>query len=468
MIEIGILHNGASDLNAVTTPSGVTVHDGTLEEVHQSNQRVLLSQVRQGILAERLGFDYYFMTEHHFEQEGAEFSPSPLLAQSAIAGQTKRIRLGQMANIIAWWHPIRMAEQAAMLDVISGGRLEFGIGRGTQPRESELYGATYGSGVQDQERNRSYFYEAFEIIIKAWTEQSFSHHGEFFTLPPSYTKWHHKSTMAYFDQPNVGRKTEDVLKIGKPDLYSGGPPVMAATTTLKEISVFPQPVQKPHPQVWIPVTSERTIRWAAQNKINAYTVPEPVSRLKRNIEIYYEEAEKCDWPDRLDRGPFKFGWDADKHRGFGTCRYVHVIPPGSDEQQRVERYKRSLEQVWDYLAPFGFAIVLSDLDEAPYDIGMSVPADLLIDKNIAIVGTPEHVTERIMDLKESCGYDDFFINAWFEGPGYSTQETEENMQLFAEEVMPELRGRCGGGPSLPESAVELVPDAASAVKENAA
>ena len=252
MIEIGILHNGASDLPGITTAEGVVVNDGSLEEVHQSTQRVLVSQVRQGILAERLGFDYYFMTEHHFEQEGAEFSPSPMLAETAIAAQTKRIRLGQMANIISWWHPIRIAEQAAMLDVISGGRLEFGIGRGTQPREAELFGATYGSSVQDQERNRAYFQEAFEIIMKSWTEPSFSHHGQFFTLPPTYTKWHHKSTMAYFDLPKAGRKTEDILQIGKPDLYSSGPPVMAATTTLKEISVFPQPLQKPHPQVWIP------------------------------------------------------------------------------------------------------------------------------------------------------------------------------------------------------------------------
>ncbi len=457
MIEIGILHNGASDLPTVTTPSGVLVHDGSLEQVHESNQRVLLGQVRQGILAERLGYDYYFMTEHHFEQEGAEFSPSPLLAQTAIAAQTKRIRLGQMANIIAWWHPCRIAEQAAMLDVISGGRLEFGIGRGTQPREAELYGATYRSGVQDQERNRSYFAEAFEIIMKAWTEKSFSHQGEFFTLPPSYTKWHHKSTMAYFDLPNVERNTEDILKIGKPDLYSGGPPVMAATTTLKEISVFPQPLQKPHPQVWIPVTSERSIRWAAQQKINAYTSPEPLSRLKRNIDIYFEEAERNAWPDRLDRGPLKFGWDAEKHRGFGCCRYVHVIPPGQDEQKRIERYKTALEQIWDYLAPFGFAIVLSDLDEPMYDMSMKVTADLLMDKEIAIVGTPEQVVEKLMRIKEFCGYDDFFFNAWFEGAGYSTEETEENMTLFAEECMPELRRLCGGAPTLPNSDVQLVP-----------
>src|SRR5262249_7374811 len=130
MIELGVFHNGASDLPAITTPQGVVVNNGSLEDVHHSYQRVLVSQVRQGILAEHLGFDYWFMTEHHFMPEGPEFSPSPLLVETAIAAHTKRIRLGQMANILPWWHPIRVAEQAAMLDVLSGGRAAGGTGRG--------------------------------------------------------------------------------------------------------------------------------------------------------------------------------------------------------------------------------------------------------------------------------------------------------------------------------------------------
>ncbi len=98
-IEIGIFHNGASDLKAVTTPDGVVVNDGSLEEVHESYRRVLVGQVRQGILADRLGYDYWFMTEHHFMAEGPEFSPSPLLTEAAIASQTKRIRSRSRAGL---------------------------------------------------------------------------------------------------------------------------------------------------------------------------------------------------------------------------------------------------------------------------------------------------------------------------------------------------------------------------------
>ena len=159
-----------------------------------------MNQVRQGILAEKLGFQSFWLTEHHFQPEGAEMSPNPLMVQMAIAAQTKRIRLGQCANIIVWHHPVRLAEQIALLDVISGGRVECGIGRGYQPRENETLGRPYGSTIQDQERNRKAFEEVVAIMKKCWTEPSFSHHGENFSVPPTYTKWNHKQTIAYFSR----------------------------------------------------------------------------------------------------------------------------------------------------------------------------------------------------------------------------------------------------------------------------
>ena len=105
MIEIGVFHNGASELPTIRTKDGTVVNDGTLAEVHASSQTTVVNQVRQGILADRLGFNYFFMTEHHFQPEGVEFSPSPLLSEAGIATQTRRIRLGQAANIINWHHP---------------------------------------------------------------------------------------------------------------------------------------------------------------------------------------------------------------------------------------------------------------------------------------------------------------------------------------------------------------------------
>ena len=446
MIEVGVFHNGASDL-PVTEVNGISVNKGSLQDVHEGAQRTIVSQVRQGILADKLGFDYWFQTEHHFQPEGAELSPNPLASCMAIATNTKRIRLGQAANIITWHHPVRIAELAGMLDCISGGRLEFGMGRGYQPRENEVFGKPFGSTIQDQERNRVAFEEAYDIIIKCWTEQSFSHLGEFFSIPPRYTKWNHSQTMAYFSMEGVGRSVEDILKLGAPDMYSGGNPVQATTTTLKEIQVFPQPLQKPYPQMWEPLTSPRSIKFCAERGVNGYFIVEPNSRLKNNIDLYYSEAEKAGWPDRLDRGQFKYGWDAEKKRGIVTCRYICPLLPGQDREKELKRFKEALEVQWGYYGPFGFASVLAEGDEEPYDPSMKVTGDMLLEKEVAIFGTPEEIIEKIMRVKDSCGYEDFMFHTWFEKSGYGGKEIEEQMEYFAEKCLPELRRLCGGSPA---------------------
>jgi alkanesulfonate monooxygenase SsuD/methylene tetrahydromethanopterin reductase-like flavin-dependent oxidoreductase (luciferase family) len=76
MLEIGLFHNGASSLPVITNKNGVTFNDGTLAEVHQAAHETLVNQVRQGILAEKLGFQSFWLTEHHFQPEGAEMSPN--------------------------------------------------------------------------------------------------------------------------------------------------------------------------------------------------------------------------------------------------------------------------------------------------------------------------------------------------------------------------------------------------------
>lgn len=449
MIEIGVFHNGASDLPPVLTPSGVVVTDGSLKEVHESAQRTILAQVRQGILADRLGYDYWFQTEHHFQPEGAELSPNPLVSETAIAANTRRIRLGQAANIITWHHPVRFAEQIAMLDVISGGRVECGIGRGYQPRENETFGKPFGSTIQDQERNRVAFEEAFQLIVAAWTQPSFAHHGEFFSVPPSYTRWNHQGTIAYFGMDKTERSVDDVLRLGAPDMYAAGNPVQATTTTLREISVFPQPVQKPHPQLWQPLTSPRSIEWAARHGVNGYFIAEPAPMLKQRIDLYFEKSEAAGWPDRLGRGAFKYGWDAERRRGIVSCRYIHLVLPGRDRERELERFKRALELQWHYYGPFGFGALIAAVKGIPreeFDMNEPVRAEDLMECEVALFGTPDEVGEAILRLKRDVGYEDFMFHAWFEKGGFAPAEIEDQMQAFAEEVAPGLREECGGAP----------------------
>jgi alkanesulfonate monooxygenase SsuD/methylene tetrahydromethanopterin reductase-like flavin-dependent oxidoreductase (luciferase family) len=445
MLEVGIFHNGATDLPLQRTSTDMILPTGTLADMHASNQRIVRNQVRQGILAEQLGLDYFWLTEHHFQPEGAEFSTNPMMVQAAVASQTSRIRLGQYANIITWWHPVRFAEQAAILDVISNGRLECGVGRGYQPRENETLGRNYGSTIQDQERNRSSYEEALELLLKAWTEPSFSYHGENFSIPPSYTKWHHAQTMELFSQPGYGRTLDQVLRVGKPDHYGGTNPVTSATTVLKEISVFPQPVQKPHPQLWMPLTSERSIRFAAAHGMNGGFVAEPVWRLRANAEAYYDEAEKTGWPDRLNRGRQRFGWDAEQHRGLIVMRMMHIMKDPNDADE-LERVARGAELGWCYYGGFGFAPLLAKPDEK-FAPDMRVPLSLLRERGVCLVGTAEQVTQKILDIYKEIGWEDFCFTAWLEMGGFSAEENEEQMHLFAEQVMPELKRELGAAPA---------------------
>jgi len=454
MIDIGIFHNGASDLPIRTNKDGIHIPDGDLAAMHESNIRGIRNVVRQGILADKLGFDSFWQTEHHFQPEGVEFSPQPMMSEMAIAMHTKRIRLGQATNILSNWHPVRFAEEAAMLDILSGGRAEIGIGRGYQPREVETLGRNFGATIQDQERNRRYFQEAYDLLMKCWTEPSFSHHGENFSIPPEYTKWNHPQTIAYFSEPNVGRTLDQVLEIGAPDMYSGGVPLQASTTVLKEISVFPQPLQKPHPQLWQPLTSDRSIKWVAEHGLNGFFMVENNSRLKRNVGIYYETAEKNGFPDVRDRGKFKYGWDAEKRRGIVPGRWVHITGNGVGDRRR---WEMGMNVQWDFFPAFGFAAILAEADEPFWPVDTPVDFKTLEDKKVAVCGTPEQVIENLLETKEYVGYDDYGVMIWFEVGGFETAEVEEQMQVFAEEVMPVLRRECGGAPDLPLSEVDLVP-----------
>lgn len=454
MIEVGIFDGGALDLPIKMTESGVRVPDANLDEVHEAAKRLQVAQVRRGVLADKVGFDYYWLTEHHFGTEGAELSTNPLQTQMAMAALTKRIRLGQLANIVAFHHPLRLAEQIAILDIISGGRTEVGLGRGYQGREAETFGYSLGSTVQDQERNRSFHQEAHDIILKAWTEGSFSHRGEFFQVPPTWTKWNHRQTLAQFAEEGFGATVEDAFRVGPPDAYSMGPPISASTTTLKQLSVLPQPLQDPHPPLWEPLNSERTIRWAAREAMNGNFIFESQLALKPKIDIYMEEAAAAGWPDYKDRGEFKYGWDSTKHRGLSSGRIVHITDPALGNADKKLAAESALFQ-WDFFQPFGFAAILANPGE-PVDINMKITPEVLYNHGVLLHGSKQEIIDKLMGLKEyAYGDSDFITNIWFESGGLGNEAVEEQIQFFGEEILPVLRNECGGGPEFEDSGVDL-------------
>ena len=144
---------------------------------------------RWAVTADRLGYDCLWLTEHHFQHEGYEVVPNLVLFGLHLAHLTERIRFGQAFNIVPQWHPLRLAEDFAMADILTGGRMEFGVGRGTVPREAETLGGVVASGdnemaAEKDARNREIFEEGMEVIRAAWSEERFNYTGKHFVLPP--------------------------------------------------------------------------------------------------------------------------------------------------------------------------------------------------------------------------------------------------------------------------------------------
>jgi probable F420-dependent oxidoreductase len=158
------------------------------------------------IEADRLGYHSLFMVEHHFTGQGQVSASMTLLAY--LAAKTSRIRLGTGVVVLPWHNPVLVAEQAATLDLLSGGRFDFGVGKGYRKGEFDGF-------CVDITENTEYFDEAMEIIRKAWTtEGRWSHHGK---------RWN-----------------------------------------LENVIVEPEPLTRPHPPLWMAAGSEGTLRRAAR------------------------------------------------------------------------------------------------------------------------------------------------------------------------------------------------------------
>ena len=130
-------------------------------------------------LLDRCGYDTFWLAEHHFQREGYECIPNVLLLALDLAHQTTRLKMGCGFNITPMWHPLRLAEDFAAVDVLTGGRVRFGVGRGYHTREVD----TFGAPLLDQAANRELFEEQVEIIFKAFSHAAFSYEGKHYTIP---------------------------------------------------------------------------------------------------------------------------------------------------------------------------------------------------------------------------------------------------------------------------------------------
>jgi alkanesulfonate monooxygenase SsuD/methylene tetrahydromethanopterin reductase-like flavin-dependent oxidoreductase (luciferase family) len=204
--------------------------------------------------AEALGFDSMWTAEHHFQHHGFEVVPNVVLLNAILAQRTERIKFGSLVHVLTSWHPVRFAEDYALADVLSGGRLLCGLGRGTEQRESNPFGVNVGwAGDADDVHNREVFEEQVAIFKAAVGQDEFSFHGKHYDLPPA--------GLDFRDEP------------------------------VTSLPLVPRPLTQPV-RVYQAVRSEDTLRYAAQQRHIAVFWQTPRDRLADSWRRYGQLVEE--------------------------------------------------------------------------------------------------------------------------------------------------------------------------------
>ena len=357
-------------------------------------QQMLREVSEQARLADELGYDSISFTEHHFHIEGFEVSNNPVLLDLYIAMQTKRIRVGQLGIVLPASNPIRVAEDIAMLDHMTGGRACAGFARGYQRRWVDImaqqthgiHGALPHQHDAIDEANRAAFEECFTIIKKAWTEEMLSFQGKYWRIPPGPTPWTLDTTAKW------GKGVEDGV--------------------LKAVGVVPKPLQKPHPPIFQPfASSERSIRWCARNGVTAILPPMHETHEKNLFEVYAAESGR----------PL----------GNGVGMLRDIIIADTDEKARAMWIDSAKFAGEAWFVPFGFRRGMLDpvTGEAP-------SPDEAIAKGYALVGTVDTVTKSLEALRRKLPVQ--WIFAWMHNTLVPHADLMRSIEQFHTTVLPRV------------------------------
>jgi alkanesulfonate monooxygenase SsuD/methylene tetrahydromethanopterin reductase-like flavin-dependent oxidoreductase (luciferase family) len=340
-------------------------------------------------LMDRVGYDTFWTAEHHFQPEGYECIPNILLLAVDLAHETKRLKLGCGFNITPMWHPLRLAEDFATADILTGGRVIFGVGRGYHTREVE----TFGAPLRDQPANRDLFEEQVEVIFKAFTSPSFSHQGRYYTIPPRVP-------------------------------YRG--------YELQDITLVPQPIHRPI-ECWQPIQSatQRGLDFMAKHGIKGIIgggVAE--GGAMHNVVEGYRDALR-----RVGRDP-QLGEDL----SFGFHFYL-----ANTQEEGIKAAAKYYEENLKMFGPLRLVRALTDEQieamadprRAPY-AGLPTLEDA-VKKGAVLCGPPEGIIEQLMRLEER--YPGLERVSVSHPVGTPQAVILEQLEWFAADVMPAFKRR---------------------------
>lgn len=334
---------------------------------------IVRRELEQMEWTEELGFDEVWLTEHHFIEYGIAVDPALLAAAAAM--RTRRIRIGLAAAILPFHDPVRLAEQLAMVDILSEGRLDVGVGRGNRPGEFTGYRIPQ---VESRER----FEEVLAIVVQAWTKESFTYEGQHYRIP--------------------------------------------------EVRVIPKPLQRPHPPLYVVCVSADTIEATALRgfpMLNSLLYGS-VERLVTNRDTYVKACQKAGRSEAEIQGLLG---------RWGVSRHIYVAPTDAQAlaeakepelwyQAALKRFliPERIEDAHPSLQP-GFRAIAERLS--------TITWDGLVAETVAF-GSPDTVVAKIEEMRQ-IGVGE--VLCWMNFGGLPQDKVRRSMELFAREVMPRFR-----------------------------
>ncbi len=340
---------------------------------HLTHADVVQREIEQMAWTEELGFDSIWLTEHHFIEYGLSVAPAVLAA--AAAAKTERVRIGLAAAILPFHDPVRLAEELALVDILSGGRLDVGVGRGNRPVEFEGYRVPQ---IESRER----FDEVLAILVGLWTAERFGYEGRYYRIP--------------------------------------------------EARVIPKPVQQPHPPLWVVCVSPDTIEATALRGLPMLNslLRGPVDQLETQRDTYVKASRKAGRSDAQI---------ADLLARWGVSRHVYVAPTDGEAlaeakdaelwyQEALRRFliPERIETLHPLLRP-GFRSMAERLTKITWE--------RLVAETVAF-GSPDTVAEKLDELRR-LGVGE--VLCWMNFGGLPQDSVRRSMELFAREVMPRFR-----------------------------
>ena len=336
----------------------------------KTHQEAIRESMEEVDLAEQLGLDTVWLGEMHFNPARSVLS-APIVIASSIATRTKRLRVGMAVQVLPLIHPLRIAEEAATVDQLSEGRFEFGVGRSGNVRAYDIMGIDYGE-------SKDRFQEALDIILMAWSGETFSYEG----------KYNH----------------------------------------ITNASISPLPYQQPHPKVRIAASSEdsfgRIGRLGYPIFLGLRTMD--VEDLKTNLQEYKQEWKAAGHPGE--------GGDI-------NVRFPVYIAPSETEaieepKDSIEAFFQRQRELFEYSRGRQGADVSAGRQARYERLVNSTYEDLL--ETRVVFGSPEQVIDRLHEFKEMLGISG--ITAELNPGGFLPKEAvQRSLRLMTEEVMPAFK-----------------------------